>query len=388
LPARIGVGDVILYSADGTLGPSQVAFMAGRTSANDFQVQAADGGTPVATSIPDTHWSIFRAYVSLVDAVYGNENPGIPAALADFDAWPAGKDLVASRQIWNIACYADAPDTIDDGAVIVSAAAWNTDAAHYLRIFAPRQPGEVGISQRHAGAYDATKYQLVRTANGGNHLIDIFAGFVRVEGLQVVDLAQNSPDADINAEVSDASDVRISESILRGNVANAQLSTGVAIAGQARGSLKVWNSVLQGFSAACVFDNTIAGSGATTYLYNNTLSDCSPGLDDRFATTLAKNDIFAAIPPGDACVADQGVLSVLSDYNLCNLDEAMRGAHSRKNAAVHFVNASSGDFHLAPDDTAAAGQGADLSSDPDLAFADDVDAAPRSVPWDIGADQR
>ena len=208
-----------------------------------------------------------------------------------------GKDLVASRQIWNIACYADAPDTIDDDAVIVSAAAWNTDAAHYLRIFAPRQPGEVGISQRHAGAYDATKYELVRTANGGNHLIDIFAGFVRVEGLQVVDLAQNSPDADINVEVSDASDVRISESILRGNVANAQLSTGVEIAGQARGSLKVWNSVIQGFSAACVFDNTISGRGATTYLYNNTLSGCSPDLDDRFATMLAKNNIFAAIPP-------------------------------------------------------------------------------------------
>ena len=33
-----------------------------------------------------------------MDAVYGNENPGIPAALADFDAWPAGKDLVASQQ--------------------------------------------------------------------------------------------------------------------------------------------------------------------------------------------------------------------------------------------------------------------------------------------------
>ena len=59
LPARIGVGDVILYSADGSLGPSQIAFIAGRTSANYFQVQAANGGTPVATSVPDNTGPFF-----------------------------------------------------------------------------------------------------------------------------------------------------------------------------------------------------------------------------------------------------------------------------------------------------------------------------------------
>ena len=386
LPDSVGVGDAIVYSTDGSLDPDHIAFISVRTSNREFGVQARDGSGASETRVPDTLWSIFRAYTSLADAVTGGANQGLPVTLADFDVWPNGNDLVAANQTWNIACYADSLDVLDGSAVIIRG--WNTGPTNYLRIFTPSLTTEAGADQRHHGAYDATKYALVRSNNGGNHLIDVFANFVRMEGLQILDSASNSSDADVNVELYAAGDVRVESNIVLGNSSNAQPGSGIVIAGTGQGSLKLWNNVVAGFSGPCVFDNTTPGTQVSAYLYNNTLYDCARGIDDRFAPVLAENDIIDGIPTSGSCVADQGVFAVLSDYNTCNLAEAMRGSHSWSSVSVSFVDPGASDFHLATADSVAHAHGNDLSNDPAIPFHDDIDGDERTGAWDIGADQR
>jgi hypothetical protein len=61
-----------------------------------------------------------------------------------------------------------------------------------------------------------------------------------------------------------------------------------------------------------------------------------------------------------------------------------------RNKTISFINVStstgSENFHLAPTDSDAIGMGADLSSDPNLPFATDIDGQTRTAPWSIGAD--
>jgi hypothetical protein len=384
LPDRVGVGDVILYSPSNELVPTRTAFVAGRTSSTVFAVRTSNGGAADESRTPDTHWSLFRAYTSLADAVLGRVNQGVPSALAAFDQWPNGNDLVGANLVWNIACYADAPDVVDTNVVIIRQEDWITGPRNYLRLFAPDRPTEVGMSQRHPGAYDPTRYQLVRNSNGGNHLIDVFVAHARIEGLQVVDRATNSSDANINVDLrADGSEDAIEGNLLRGGP-----SSGILVAGQGAGTVKIWNNVLDGFSGACVSDNTTPGTAVTVYLYSNTLYGCRGGVDDRFAAMVAKNNIIDGMASASFCISDLGAFSVLSDYNTCNLDETLRGSHSRSHASVGFLNPGAGDFHLAPDDSVAGGRGTDLSSDAVLPFDDDIDGEGRGHSWDIGADQR
>jgi hypothetical protein len=122
------------------------------------------------------------------------------------------------------------------------------------------------------------------------------------------------------------------------------------------------------------------------YVSNNTISGCGLGLDAVSFRAVARNNIFDSISSGGKCVASAGP-QVMSDYNLCNLPGEQLGNHSRAGVSASFVDASAQDLHLSPTDTAATGQGIDLSADWATAFAVDIDGDPRTVPWDIGADQ-
>jgi hypothetical protein len=140
LPTNVGVGDVIQYNSN-----SALALIHGRTSATEYTVKTASGGTPAAAS-GDTSWSIFRAYTSLYNAERGVENTGIDNALRNFDDWTpggdastddVGKDIssTGSNMIWNIACYtglADAPDT-----TAVTIDGWTTESDNYIKIYTP-----------------------------------------------------------------------------------------------------------------------------------------------------------------------------------------------------------------------------------------------------------
>lgn len=83
--------------------------------------------------------------------------------------------------------------------------------------------------------------------------------------------------------------------------------------------------------------------------------------------------------------------STLSDHNnISNVAADASGIHSKNSTTVAFVNAASKDFHFSPADTAAKEAGVDLSADPNLPFAVDIDgqARPGGNAWDIGADEQ
>ncbi len=381
LPARVGVGDVIQYDSDNNGSVDALAFIEARGSASQYTVRAADGrNVPPPTLAPDQDWAVFRAYTSLSDAEQAAENAGISAGLRDFDSWTGGKDLVAGNEVWNLACYADAVDTTS-----VEIQGWTTSADHYLRIYTPEAPGEVGAGQRHHGSWDPGAYRLEIASNNSvfrngqiNHL--------RLEGLQCrISSVSNPGTVGVSVEsMGPGADIRISDCLFRGLPGTPQnLHLGIAIWSAGSGIVRAWNNVYYDFSGNA--QNGGIGqmaAGFTLYAYNNTMVDCSRGIWANAGTTVAKNILAQACTDGF-----NGTFAPASDYNLSDLPADAPGPNARNTTLVGFVNAAGDDFHLWPGDTGARGHGVNLAADADLAFNDDLDREARPGTWDIGADQ-
>jgi hypothetical protein len=384
LPDRIGVGDALVLTGE---APA-IAFVSRRWSATEYGIQTAQGDVPTDVATPTTAWAIYRAYTSLADAEVRTPNPGIPAALAGFDGAEELKDLAAMEKIWGIACYADAPDTAD-GADIRFYARWNTDRDHYLWIFTPATPAEAGARQRHAGRYDPSRYELRKSVDrdtGG--MLSFHAGFVRVEGLQVVDRAASSQDVLVHVDAVAGGEGRFSDNLLLADPTNGRYTMGIEVYGAPAFTLLAWNNVFAGFTYVGYYDNTPEGTEVVARLANNTFYGCMVGIYGLHGRTIAVNDLFGGVQSGGRCVYAPLGLDAASDHNVCSVDEAMDGAHSVAGASPAWVDAGAEDFHLAAADTAAVGRGADLSQDAVLPFAVDFEGQPRTGAWDVGADQR
>jgi hypothetical protein len=126
---------------------------------------------------------VFRAYTSLSKANSGDENDGLDNTLESFESWSGGKDIVTSNEQWNIAAYADSPDT---SGVIISG--WEGGLQNYLKIFTPVSEKEVGISQRHSGYWNDDKFVISKIANssyGAGSVIKCTSNFLFIDGLQI-----------------------------------------------------------------------------------------------------------------------------------------------------------------------------------------------------------
>jgi chitodextrinase len=180
LPDNVGLGDVIQYDSNDDDLPDTISFIQERVSSTQFVLQQADYSEAISVS-NDVNWSIYRAYTSLFNAEAGIENESIHPDLRDFDTWTDGRDLVANNEQWHIACYADADDTS-----FVTIAGWITDDTHFIRIFTPVEPNEVGKSQRHTGAVDSDGYQLFPTSPGAPYsFIQIEVPYTVIDGLKI-----------------------------------------------------------------------------------------------------------------------------------------------------------------------------------------------------------
>jgi len=182
LPVHTGVGDVIQYDSNNDGIIDSVAFIHSRLSSSQYVVKTGDAGTPVPVS-NNPSWSIYRAYTSLRNAEAGIENEGIDANVRNFDPWDSngGKDLVAAEEFYNFACYADA---VDRSYVIIDG--WITGEHNYVRIFAPSQASEVGISQRHNNTVNHMGYELCPDSPGSPYsFIQIEDPYTVIEGLKI-----------------------------------------------------------------------------------------------------------------------------------------------------------------------------------------------------------
>ena len=148
---------------------------------------------------------------------------------------------------------------------------------------------------------------------------------------------------------------------------------------------RIWDNVIYDFKNGSQPIRGIWLGGGNNYVYNNTIYNS----DSCFFTGISspenafKNNIAQGC---NTCYTlNSGGWDASSDYNISN-DDTAPGAHSKKSTTVAFVDAPSGDFHLAAGDTAAKKAGENLFEDPGLAFSDDIDGEGRAAPWSIGAD--
>jgi len=370
IPSNVGVGDAIQYDSDDGGTIDSICFIHGRTDAHTYTVKNAAGAAPTATSVADYDWAIFRAYTLLQNAEDGSENPSIDDAVEDFDTWWGGRDLVTNDEQWNIACYANG--TTADGRAVISD--WTTDADNYLYIYTPTSSSEVGVSQRHSGTWDDTKYHMEMD----DDVFQIYNSYVKVAGLQVR-IIDTSPWVE-GFRVNSAGYVWISDNIVKG--AGPDSRWAIEIQDAVTGKIYVWNNICYKVANGI---NDYSGAGVKVYVYNNTFVNCR---DTGIATgstsnMVAKNNIVQGCPVGYA-----GTFDGASDYNISDLTDAP-GSQSKQSTTVSFMHAADYDFHLALADTAAIYSGANLTNDSELPFSDDIDGNSRlsTGAWDIGADQ-
>lgn len=365
---QIGVGDEI------RVGTNRY-YIRGRESATAFRFQssAVNGGSPGDTNITfaSQNISIHRAFNHLKFAL--DVSLATPAKASDANHLNTANLTATPGYVLHVACYADGPEL-----AIQTVRGWTTGPNNYIRIFTPHLPAEVGVTQRHSGKWDNSKFHISAAKSGEDAILMLFPNFIRVEGLQVEVTGAGNVNA-INSFTSGSSgagDARISNCILKNSNAN-NVWCGISINANNLNMVgKAWNNIIYGFGNG----SGLYADVGTVYAYNNTIVGCRQGFYKSSIQLACKNNIVQG-----AGTAFYGV-GFTGDYNVSNTSDAP-GTHSRKNTAVAFVDAAGGDFHLAQDDAGAKDFGADLSNDPNLAFSTDIDGLLRGALWDAGADE-
>ena len=390
LPNNIGVGDVIQYDSDGNNSIDALAFIHGRTNSQTYTVANKNGATPTAV-VGDNNWGVYRAYTSLANWESQTENANILEPVEN-DVNPS-LNLVTANTIMYVACYADGADTT---AVFLNG--WTTGVANHIKIFAPALSSQVGITQRHSGVWDTTKYRI-EAAN--TQVIDIGpgAGDVWIDGLQIHLLSANGNGQDaVNIDqTTNYANHRISNNIIRAGPITAAAVYGI-YAKDAVGLavVRIWNNIIYGFNGqatnTAIYSDGDYGASFTIYAYNNTVYGCSLGFYRNQAPAgpfILKNNI--AYNNTDNYGTGVGAPFDASGTNNLSgpgADAQMPATAARNGVAVTFVlpGGNPANFHLAAGDAGALNYGANLSADLNLAVFDDIDGQVRQAAWDIGAD--
>jgi hypothetical protein len=398
LPDNVGVGDALQYDADNTGGIDKIVFITKRIDSTHYSVRKSDGTAPDATtSLPNSGWGIYRSYISLNNAYAGTENTGIADAVENFDTFSSSKDLTINNEQWNIACYGTG--TSDTTAVYLSN--WTSSVDDYLRIYTPTRLDEVGTSQRHAGKWDANKYNL--SVSTGYALREALNYYAKIDGLQVY---SGDSGAVRFYNITGSGSATLSNSIIKGNSSNYNR---VVAADSIGGSFKlyIFNNIIYDGSGLEVAGIFISEANITAYVYNNTITGNTEGIKISAGTAIAKNNIVKG--SGDT-YSYYGTFSTGTDYNSTDAnDDIGTGSNNRKSQTFTFADATNKDFHLAPGDAGARNYGADLTNDLYLPINSDIDSTgvpsgtkdaincvstddacltrPRATSWDIGADE-
>jgi hypothetical protein len=295
-----------------------------------------------------------------------------------FALQPQFGDLVAQDAILRIECYA-----MEDTGRIDITGDWTTDADHFIHIVAA--PGH-----RHRGKWSTDAYRLV--VDDFYWAVNIVTSGVRLEGLQIENRHVSDSASAAGIWVSPAvAEPRLHVDgciIRRPCPLSIGENRGIGLHYTA-GSIRVRNTVIYGYRYG--FYWSALRSGAELLFYNNTLY----GAGDINFVVSSQESPYTLRVKNNLCVggaaADYAFYytpPTTADYarNLSS-DASAPGSDAIHDAQVTFADAACGDLHLSRMDTAARGQGADLSGDPWWAFWHDVDGQRRRGRWSIGADQ-
>ena len=388
MPARVGVGDAIVYDSDDDNdidANDDIVFIYARASSTVYTVKDQFGANTATTTTDNDTWAVYRAYTSLANAEASTNNTSI---LPSYDTWSNGRNIsnnaTGTNEVWNIACYGDAVDT-----TAVTIDGWTTSANNYLKVYTPYLFSEVGVTQRHNGIWDDSKFSLINN-DTYSEMVAIYSKYIQIEGLQAKHIRSGNQYPDIFAvRVNDInSDVRISEIIAQADY------TGLEYYGDAIASgfsdnpanIKVWNSIFYNFSGSAISDSVALNiSGGTTYAYNNTFVNSDMGMiRQNSGVIIAKNNIITDCTDGVF-----GGLAASSTNNAYSegADPGSNGLDISGYASTSiFVDPANNDFRLKAG-SPVINMGANLSADPDLSFTTDIQNETRTIPWDIGADE-
>jgi len=368
---NIGVGDRVTYNTN------SVAYIASKTSTTVWNVVTKTGGAP-ADVTSQTVNSIGREYTSLSAAEAGATDSNHLNTT----------DLVTGNYILNLPAYYDT--AADTTAVTIDG--WTTGAQNYIKIYTPNNTStEANQSQRHSGKWDTGKYRL---EIGNSFGIRNNEPHLRIDGLQIRVTSTNaSSQAVIRQEYATGlvnSELWFSNNIIRGFSSNTYSNHhGIQLYDSGNGIVYAYNNIVYDIRTTSGNAHGIQGgdSDYTFYVFNNTVYNCNIGIYNIASNlVVAKNNI--AYNNTDNYYGTSFHAS--STNNLSGPTQTDAPGTNPQNAkTVSFINEPAKDFHLSPSDTSAKNMGADLSADPNLPIANDIDGHTRPTlgVFDIGADE-
>jgi len=267
------------------------------------------------------------------------------------------RDLVALNEIAVLECY-----SMSDTAA-VTFAGWTTDATHYIRVYTP-------ASERHAGEWDGTKYNLALT---NAHILTTgqTSLYIKIEGIQFKETATAtwSYRACFYTSYNAGHNLEFDRCIFY-NVSNGggQYTVGIELF-TSTGAIDVkiqncafFRSGTGGLSRGIWNGDASAG---TVYTYNNTFKNFDEGIrQDATNTHNVKNCGFA-----NCTTPISGTVTEVT------------------NSTITPTFISGKEFHLDSTDTTWKDAGTDLSADAGVINSLDIDGETRTGTWDIGADE-
>lgn len=273
-------------------------------------------------------------------------------------------DLVAAGDILDIIAEGSAADTAR-----VNWLGWTTDSSNYVNV-------RTTLANRHDGKWDNSSYRLDVNGTSVSEAMKVTDADVRLEGLQIgLNTAPGSAAYGIYG-VSTGGDLYISHCIIRSTMSAGGNQYGV---NSATSNTRIWNTFIYNFE-----DSGIQSGSSGSYTvraYNVTIINCRRGFRASGNVFVVKN----CLGDSNGDVDFTGTFTS-AEYNASS-DGTAPGTNSRTSQTFTFVDAGGDDYHLASGDGGAKDFGVDLSSDPNLAFSDDIDGDTRSGSWDIGADE-
>ena len=293
--------------------------------------------------------------------------------------YTARANLVTNDEVLKVVCEGTAADTLSSTYTLPS---FTTDSTRYVWII-------VEQANRHPGKYSTSHYRIAHSGSG------IFTGNSTTtkwvfEGLQFVStntsgytgiMGWGSPPAGITVELLSC--------VFHCTSATApQGSTNIlSITGTVARHIKMVNCVSWGNWDYGIFSQ-YGGANSSYTVYNNTLLGCNKGIhfdytDNSSAIYLRNNIVQRRAGSARSAIT---YLSTTLDGHSCNItDDASSPNSAFRNLTCTFVDEANADLHLSASDTAALGQGTNLSADGVYAFSTDIDGDTRSL-WSIGAD--
>ncbi len=390
LPDRVGIGDVVVFGSSNTLA---LGFVRARVSATKLRLVDRDGADLVLERPPGTAAAIYRAYDEMGRLETLVENPALPDEVRDFER---DRDLVGRDAALAVACYADGIVTNT-----VTLSGWNTSPDHYLRIYTPVGPAEVGVSQRHDGTF-AGGFQM--EAGDNFPTLQLVQSHVRIEGLALRGWPGAGPGiSTLEVDADDADiDVRISHNILDGN--GSVNSNGIlhlaALGAGATGTFRSSNNIAYDSpddTSECMWHRNEGGATARYFIHNNTVWGCGRGIEarDTAGRAFAVNNLAFVTGAGPAFFpyGGAGEFASTSSHNVSgDTSAAVIGASALTGVdpsqVFRSVVPATLDLRLGPD-APVVGAGKDLVLDPDLAVIDDIEGQARAPGSnDPGADER